>query len=195
MLAYLWGQRTRPPLFSLEWAKTWVKRIVSAPAVFASSWRQCILRSLGARLESPIFITRCKINGKRSHLHVRENTFLGRATLHLHNDVSIGKNVVVNDGAVLLTASHDVEDEDFAPTSSAIVLADHAWIATGAVILPGVTIGVGAVVGAFAVVSRSVPDFAIVVGNPARLIGRKRSKVLRYSPLHQLASVRAWRGR
>lgn len=44
------------------------------------------------------------------------------------------------------------------------------WIGHGAIILPGVSVGLGAAVGAGAVVTRDVPDFAIVVGNPARLV-------------------------
>ena len=51
-----------------------------------------------------------------------------------------------------------------------IVIEDDVWIAAGAIILRGVTIGKGAIVGAGAVVSADVPSFAIVVGNPARVI-------------------------
>ena len=47
---------------------------------------------------------------------------------------------------------------------------DDAWISAGATILPGVTIGCGAIVGAAAVVTKDVPDYAIVVGNPARIV-------------------------
>jgi acetyltransferase-like isoleucine patch superfamily enzyme len=53
-----------------------------------------------------------------------------------------------------------------------------ASIGSNATILPNVTIGVGALVGAGAVVTRDVPDYAIVSGNPARVVGdaRKREK-------------------
>ena len=51
-----------------------------------------------------------------------------------------------------------------------IVIADDAWLGFGAVILDGVRIGCGAVVGAGSVVTRDVPDGAIVAGNPARVI-------------------------
>jgi maltose O-acetyltransferase len=56
---------------------------------------------------------------------------------------------------------------------------DRAWIGYRAIVLPGVSIGEGAVVGAGAVVSRDVPPFTIVAGNPARPIG-ERSRVLTY---------------
>jgi len=47
-----------------------------------------------------------------------------------------------------------------------------AWIGSGAIILPGVTIGVGSIVAAGAVVSKDVPDFTLAAGNPARVIKR-----------------------
>ena len=49
---------------------------------------------------------------------------------------------------------------------------DGAWIGNNVVILPGVRIGRKAVVGAGSVVSRSIPDYCIAVGNPARVVKR-----------------------
>jgi acetyltransferase-like isoleucine patch superfamily enzyme len=56
---------------------------------------------------------------------------------------------------------------------------DHAWIGARAIILPGVTVGEGAVVSAGSVVSRDVPPYTIVAGNPAEVIGQ-RTRDLRY---------------
>jgi acetyltransferase-like isoleucine patch superfamily enzyme len=50
---------------------------------------------------------------------------------------------------------------------------DHVWIGARAVILPGVTIGEGAVVGAGSIVSRNVPPWSIAVGNPAKVIKKR----------------------
>ena len=49
-------------------------------------------------------------------------------------------------------------------------LGADAWVGHGAIILPGVTVGIGAAIGAGAVVTRDVPDYAIVVGNPGRVL-------------------------
>lgn len=54
-----------------------------------------------------------------------------------------------------------------------IVVEDDAWLGYGVVVLSGVTIGEGAVIGASAVVTRDVPAGAIVVGNPARIVGTR----------------------
>ena len=59
--------------------------------------------------------------------------------------------------------------------SAPIVIADDAWIGFNSTILKGITIGTGAVVGASSVVTRDVPAYAIVAGNPARVIGNATS--------------------
>ena len=53
-----------------------------------------------------------------------------------------------------------------------IVIGDNVWIGHDSVVLPGVKIGNGSIVGARSVVTESIPDFAVAVGNPARVIRR-----------------------
>ena len=60
-----------------------------------------------------------------------------------------------------------------------VVIIDRAWISCRVVILPGVTVGEGAVVAAGAVVTKNVPPYTIVAGVPAKEVG-KRTKDLRY---------------
>ena len=51
-----------------------------------------------------------------------------------------------------------------------VIIEDNVWIAARSIILPGVEIGKGSVIGAGSVVTRSIPPFSVVVGNPAKLI-------------------------
>ena len=110
----------------------------------------------------------------------------------LHDVVEIGSNVCINDGVRILTATHDVNDPDWKHIKKRIVIEDYAWIATDAILLPGVTIGRGAVVGAGAVVSKSVLSGVVVAGNPARETGKIRPENLRYNACEFLAANRAW---
>jgi phosphonate metabolism protein (transferase hexapeptide repeat family) len=70
--------------------------------------------------------------------------------------------------------------------ASPVVLGPDVWIGHGAIVLPGVTIGTGAAIGAGAIVTRDVPDFAIVVGNPGRVLRYRFSPEVQ-AALHRIA--------
>jgi len=93
--------------------------------------------------------------------------------------IQIGCDVSIGPEAAILTLGHDPQSPQFADRGGPVAVGDRAWIGYRAIVLPGVSIGEGAVVGAGAVVSRDVPPFTIVAGNPARPIG-ERSRVLTY---------------
>lgn len=96
--------------------------------------------------------------------------------------IVIGDRVSISPEVLLITASHDMNSVDFALTVGGITIEDYVWIGTRAIILPGVTLGKGAVVGAGSVVTKDVPPFTFVAGNPATKI-RERIQTLDYSPL------------
>jgi acetyltransferase-like isoleucine patch superfamily enzyme len=64
---------------------------------------------------------------------------------------------------------HDIHDLS-QHVGGDIVVGDNVWIGAGAILLPGVTIGVNSIVGAGSVVTQDIPDNKIAVGNPARVI-------------------------
>jgi acetyltransferase-like isoleucine patch superfamily enzyme len=89
----------------------------------------------------------------------------------------IGDRVAIAPRVTLVTSS----DANFSrlmerikPIRGRVVINDDAWIGTGAIILPNVTIGRGAIVGAGAVVTRDVADEAVVVGVPAKPMNDER---------------------
>ena len=91
------------------------------------------------------------------------------------DNVRIGDRVSFGPRVTLVTSSHPNNSRiaAVAPVAKGpIIIEDDAWIGAGAVILPGVRIGRGAVVGALSVVSTDVPELAIVAGQPAREIRR-----------------------
>lgn len=83
--------------------------------------------------------------------------------------LSIEDNVMIAINCTILTNNHDLQDRAII-TCKPVRIKKYAWVGANVTILPGVTIGENAVVGAGSIVTKDVPDNAIVAGNPARLI-------------------------
>jgi maltose O-acetyltransferase len=191
-LSYLWSNRAKPAFGSVNFFRAWAKRLLLLPDVLERNRRRRRLVSKGATIHECAEIGEVRIDGRRSNLSVGSFTFLGRIYVMAHARIDIGKHVCINDGVEILTASHDVEDAEWKQFAMDVVIEDYVWIGMGAMILPGVRLGRGAVVGARAVVSKSVPPGAIVVGNPARAVSKTRSMELNYNPCAFLAANLAW---
>lgn len=87
--------------------------------------------------------------------------------------LTIGDGALIGHNVVIATLNHDLDPARRADVVPApVVIGDDAWIGSNATILPGVTIGDGAVVAAASVVTRDVPAGTVVVGSPARVIRR-----------------------
>ena len=85
-------------------------------------------------------------------------------------EITIGDHCAFGPHVRILTATHDYSRLDLPDTAGSVTIGDHVWVGAGATILPGVTIGSGAVVAAGSVVTRDVAPFTIVAGDPARFI-------------------------
>jgi len=90
-----------------------------------------------------------------------------------------GSNVSIGPEASILTLGHDVNSSNFEDKGGDVMIGDNVWIGSRAIVLPGVSIGKGAVVGAGSVVTKDVEPFMIVAGNPAKAIG-ERNRDLTY---------------
>ena len=88
---------------------------------------------------------------------------MARGGITIEDDVMIAANVQ------LISNNHDPYDLWVLPCKP-VLIKESAWIGAGATILPGVCVGRHAVVGAGSVVTKDVPDYAVAVGNPARVI-------------------------
>lgn len=99
--------------------------------------------------------------------------------------IRTGDDVSIGPEASILTLGHDPQSPEFEDRGGDVVIGDRVWIGYRAIILPGLTIGEGAVVGAGSVVTKDVEPYSMVAGNPARKIGertRHLNYVLDYSP-------------
>lgn len=92
-------------------------------------------------------------------------------------EITIGRNVLMAPEAMVLTANHHIKRDELIMNQGIEVgnvsIGDDVWIGIRAIILPGVSIGDGAVIAAGAVVTRDVEPYAIVAGMPAKKIGER----------------------
>lgn len=144
--------------------------------------RMAAYRRLGVRIGAGSTIL------MSTEMHRSEDLIIGRNTIinqHCFLDgrggLRIGDNVNVSSHVLLVAGTHDVQDgANFSASVKPIIIDDYVWLCTKAMILPGVTVGYGAIVAAGAVVTRDVEAYAIVAGTPARKIG-ERTQSLSYT--------------
>lgn len=119
------------------------------------------------------------LNGRKVRLAERVIINFGCLVDGRHYDIEIGANATIGPDATILSLGHDPNSPDFKEMGGPVRIGARVWIGYRAIVLPGVTIGEGAVVAAGAVVSRDVEPLAIVAGVPARVIGQRNGD-LRY---------------
>lgn len=130
------------------------------------------------------------VTGYDGHIHIGSFTIVNGATIISNHEVNIGNHCMLAWGAVItdswlppatlsrqeraallqrMAADPARTWPAFGPPAT-VNLQDNCWVGFDAVILPGVTVGRSAIVGSKSVVYENVPAYAIVVGNPARVI-------------------------
>jgi maltose O-acetyltransferase len=108
------------------------------------------------------------------HITVGARTFINYGAVVLDGaKVTIGQDVQIGPSVKLVTATHPLDPDarrHGIETAAPIAIEDGAWLATGVIVFPGVTIGADAVVGAGSVVTNDVPANHLCFGNPCRVI-------------------------
>ena len=98
--------------------------------------------------------------------------------------IYIGDNVGIAHNTKIYTLGHDLDDPKFATKGAPVHIKDNVFIFSNAIIMPGVTIGEGAIVLAGSVVTKNVDPWSIVGGNPALKI-RDRNRNIDYSSVYR----------
>jgi acetyltransferase-like isoleucine patch superfamily enzyme len=123
-----------------------------------------------------------------SKVRIGDNTFVGKGTIiAAAQDITVGDDVLISFGGLLMDTSAHSKDKSYRSSDLSewrarrgknwdgiamkpIEVCAGAWLGAHVIVLPGVRIGVGAIVGAGSVVTSDVADYATVGGNPARVI-------------------------
>lgn len=128
---------------------------------------------LGERVRIMSEITRAELAvGPGARLEIGARTFLNYGcSLGATQLIQIGERCLVGNYVNIIDNTfHDLYNRDLVPDPEPVIIEDDVWLGTRAIVLPGVRIGRGAVVGAGSVVTRDVPAWTVVAGNPARVV-------------------------
>lgn len=114
-------------------------------------------------------------------ISIGENTIIGyRTFLDGRGTLKIGSHVDIASEVLIYTDEHDIHSPSFGNSFAPVSISDYVFIGPRAIILPGVNIGKGAVIAAGAVVTKSVPDFEVWAGVPAKKISDRQIKNPQY---------------
>ena len=139
------------------------------------------------------------INANRGHVSIGEDSWVGpHSVIYGNGGVTIGSDVMIASHCAINTVSHRCERGDIPMRLQGVycdpvVIEDDVWIGTGAVILQGVRIGRGSIVGAGAVVTRSIPPGSVAIGVPARCTPRRKQSGASDQAVLELAGLGARR--
>lgn len=112
--------------------------------------------------------------GSGLDIEVGDNTGIG-FNARIYGPLKIGNDVMMGPDVMIFTQNHENERTDIpmrlqtAPKKP-VEVGDDVWIGARAIILPGITVGRGSIIGAGSVVTKNIPEYAVVGGNPARII-------------------------
>lgn len=120
----------------------------------------------GSQIFGRITVTRPENIKIGKHSTLNDGVYLGGpGGIEVGNNVHISPHVIINSGSL---NTHNFQRKEH--IGKKVIIKDHAWIASGAIINPGVTIGESAIVASGATVTKDVQSFTVVAGTPAKPI-------------------------
>jgi len=163
-----WTVRQR--VCMLCWEYAWLLLCAWTPKPL-NPWRLLILRGFGARLHGRPFVHQRARIALPWNLTLHDRACLGdRTNAYSLGEIEIHEGATVAQEVYLCTGTHELSNPTLPLQTAKITIGAHAFIGARAFLLPGVSIGEQAVIGACSVVTRDVAAGATVAGNPARLL-------------------------
>ena len=149
----------------------------------SSTFRIFCLKKFGANIEKNVRIFSGGEFRAPGGLIIKNGSSIGhRSILDARRGLRIGKNVTLATEVMIWTLHHDYNDVHFMVKGGMTTIEDFVWIGSRSIILPGVTIGEGAIVAAGAVVTKDVLPYTVVGGIPAKQIALREKKDYDYTP-------------
>jgi putative colanic acid biosynthesis acetyltransferase WcaF len=157
--------KTKEKLMRLIWNIIWL--------IFKNLPRNCnllrifVLKIFGAKIGDKCLISKGVTIWIPWNLYLSDHVAIGRnVEIYNYDKVIIERMTVVSQYCYLCTGTHNYSHSHFPLTWAPITIGSEVWIAAGSWILPGVSIGNGAVIGARSLVSKNMPEWYVCAGNP-----------------------------
>jgi putative colanic acid biosynthesis acetyltransferase WcaF len=158
--------RGRPGWYVQLWWLTQATLFRGSPQVLYR-FRAWLLRCFGAQVGRNTIIRPTATITYPWKVTIGDFAWIGdHVTLYSLGTISIGDHAVISQHTYVCAGDHDPLRSDFPIRGPAVVIEDEAWVACGAFVGPGVTIGKGAVIGAYSAVFKNMPAGMVCVGNP-----------------------------
>ncbi len=161
-------------MFTLIWNILWFFQKITL------RWRSFRYSLVLKRLGKNFTIAHGSIIWAPEKVEIGENVYINsHVSLNGQGWLTLGDNILIGPYTSIWTSNHSFANPDipinqqgdeFRPVS----IGNDVWIGAQVVILPGVHIGNGAVIGAGSIVTKDIPEYAIVVGNPARVVKSRK---------------------
>nr|WP_317129777.1 acyltransferase [Flavobacterium franklandianum] len=138
---------------------------------------------MGSKIAKGVSIYRNCYIWDGSKIEIETGSTIGfKVHLDDRRGIKIGKNVTIASEVMIWTLHHDYNDIHFKAIGAPVIVEDYVWICSRAIILPGVTIGEGAVIASGSVVTKDVAAWTVVGGVPAKKISERERKQYDYTP-------------
>lgn len=138
-------------------------------------WRSFLLRCFGAKVGKGVHVyPKVKIWAPWNLELADECGIANGVTLYSQGKITIGKRVVISQGAHLVAGTHDYTKHGFPLLTMPISVGDYVWIASEAFVHPGITINEGSVIGARSVVITDIPAWMVCAGHPCKPIKERK---------------------
>ena len=158
----------------------WIRFICCIPSKHIRRGLLCLYRDVNIHRSVPLYHG---LEYWRGPLTIGEGSSIGfRNHLDCRKGLFIGRNVCFASDVTIWTLHHDYNDISFRAKGAPVTIGDYAWLCSNCIVLPGVTIGEGAVIAAGAVVTSDVEPWTVVGGVPARRLSVRERKNYKYVP-------------
>lgn len=158
-----------------------LKQIQKITYFFITKSTGLILRFMGVGVGRNLTAFLVTTIDSPSKITIGNNVWISKnVAFYAMNGIIIGNDVIIAKDVSLISGNHNfkkaslkINQQGFEKTAKPITIGDDVWIGDKAMVLKGVTIGKGAVIGAGSVVTKDVPEYSVVAGNPAKIISKR----------------------